>query len=342
MRLRREVEHSFHSGDLTAERYRELRGVLKLQLDEIRGMNLSQLGLESAASPADASHRFSEAQAAQKREEYEAARKYVESVDDDVYADYLLDMLGEEREGKRSGDSGGRFWAKIRRRPEISDLEVAAFLALVFAFLFGPYLLNGPHPTGRALERINVSAEPVQEMNITAAAIMLPDGVILTPRAKYSLSGKVVAKYWYDSALTYMFTKWVGIDAFEAETIPLDLCIVWGDLAAPEYEDSLSYRMVDADNTDFGRRVRGCQPAYNPGKPLPSTKDFPNQITNNHLIPANDNVYAAMTRIGVGDEVVIDGYLVDVGGMKTSLARNDRGCEIIYVERIRLGRDVYS
>jgi hypothetical protein len=74
-------------------------------------------------------------------------------------------------------------------------------------------------------------------------------------------------------------------------------------------------------------------------------------VANHHLVPASDDVAAAMKRIRAGDLVTLRGKLVDVeildrgGGSRfrsrTSLSREDVGsgaCEQVWVEAIDVER----
>jgi hypothetical protein len=75
--------------------------------------------------------------------------------------------------------------------------------------------------------------------------------------------------------------------------------------------------------------------------------------SNNHIIPANENIRKAVdSKVRVHDKIVLDGYLVNVEGrnqgrrisMKSSLTRKDsnRGaCEIIYVTGVQVEDKMY-
>lgn len=66
-------------------------------------------------------------------------------------------------------------------------------------------------------------------------------------------------------------------------------------------------------------------------------------VTNVHVIPASDAVYAQLRRIRHGELVTLHGQLVDVrlrdGSVaSTSTTPGDRDCEIVHVTRIEIGR----
>jgi hypothetical protein len=114
---------------------------------------------------------------------------------------------------------------------------------------------------------------------------------------------------------------------------PLDLGIVWGDLAEPGRAEGISFRAVH----------RGVRFRPEPGTALPV--DWEEQITNNHLIPADPAVNAALMAVAVGDRVRLRGYLVVVTGegilpWRSSTRRDDNtifgGCEIILVTGVEV------
>lgn len=66
-------------------------------------------------------------------------------------------------------------------------------------------------------------------------------------------------------------------------------------------------------------------------------------VTNVHLIPANDAVLAKIRRIRHGELVTLRGQLVNVRDAQgrvatTSIAAGDRDCEILYVTQIEIDR----
>lgn len=114
---------------------------------------------------------------------------------------------------------------------------------------------------------------------------------------------------------------------------PLDLGIVWGDLAEPGRADAISFRTVP----------RGVNYRAGPDAVLPV--NWEEQITNNHLIPANPSIGAALMAVEVGQRVRLRGYLVVVTGddirpWRSSVRRNDNtiigGCEIILVTGVQV------
>ncbi|WGH78221.1 hypothetical protein [Jannaschia ovalis] len=114
---------------------------------------------------------------------------------------------------------------------------------------------------------------------------------------------------------------------------PLDLGIVWGDLARPGGTDAIEFRTAP-------RAVWAITP---PDAALPA--NWSEQVTNNHLIPANQAVSDALMAIEVGAQVRLRGYLVEVTGDRistwsSSTRRDDStivgGCEIILVTDVEI------
>jgi nitrogenase subunit NifH len=75
--------------------------------------------------------------------------------------------------------------------------------------------------------------------------------------------------------------------------------------------------------------------------------------SNNHVIPANENIYQAIKTIREKDRVVLKGLLVNLKGTykgqtvtwNTSLSRTDIGndsCELFYVSEVRIETKVYE
>jgi hypothetical protein len=150
--------------------------------------------------------------------------------------------------------------------------------------------------------------------------VALGDGFEARLLHGYVLEGRVVSRREFRN------------DATSAVS-PLDLGIVWGDLAEPGATDELSFRA--------GPRVLWTR--FGPEAELP--RNWEEQVTNNHLIPANQSVNDALMAVEVGQQVRLSGYLVVVTGedirpWRSSTRRDDStivgGCEIILVTGIEV------
>ncbi len=144
------------------------------------------------------------------------------------------------------------------------------------------------------------------------------------PKYTYELRGLVVSLYdsevWYDVAHKK--------DPFNTK----DLCLVWSNNAL-----SGLYQKGNFSHGEFT-----CYWYFN------NSEDYKNfystEISNNHLIPADENIYKKIKQVRIGDQIRLKGYLSeyqvsDANGKKiysrgTSTTREDIGnqsCETIYV-----------
>ncbi|QFS84370.1 hypothetical protein FIU97_16565 [Roseivivax sp. THAF40] len=156
------------------------------------------------------------------------------------------------------------------------------------------------------------------QTSVPARRVELGNGFKAELLYGYVIEGRVVTRR------RYRFTRM-------GEIAPLDLGIVWGELAEPGGTDAIR----------FGTGHRSLRWNSPPGATLPD--NVREQITNNHLIPANQAVYDALRAIDVGSHVRISGYLVEVTGdgispWRSSTIRDDAfsltGCEIIFVTKV--------
>jgi len=186
--------------------------------------------------------------------------------------------------------------------------------------------------TGLATDEIDTSQDPVQTSHKSDEPITkeIKNGhFAITPVAEYGISGMVVGKETYSSG-------WDG------EISPVDLAIVWGKLAEPEYGRYITY----------GQSNRWYSYQYKPGSPFDNSFVI-SHSANNHIIPANENIRKAVKTIKEKDRVVLEGFLVNIKGTyrgqpvtwNTSLSRTDTGrasCELFYVSKVRIDTKVYE
>lgn len=189
-----------------------------------------------------------------------------------------------------------------------------------------------PQKSGIDFDSIDTSGDPIQTSYKSEAPIVkeIKNGQFtITPVAEYKLSGMVVSKETYSD-------DWGG------KISPVDLAVVWGKLAEPEYDQYMSYSQ--------GNRWYFYQ--YKPDSPFDNSYVI-SHSANNHIIPANENIVEAVKTIGKGDRIVLEGFLVNIKGTyegrpvtrNTSMTRKDTGdgsCEIFYVTKIRINTDVYE
>ncbi len=204
----------------------------------------------------------------------------------------------------------------------------ACFIVLVL-FLSG---CDRPKVTGVEPDEIDTSRDPVQIPYKADEPIVMEvkNGYFrITLVAEYKVSGAVVGKGTYSSG-------WDG------ELSPVDLAIAWGKLAEPESNRYITYTQ--------GNRWYFYQ--YKPGSPFDNSYII-SHSSNNHIIPANENIRRAVKAVKKKNKVVLEGFLVNLKGIykdqpvtwNTSLSRTDAGgssCELFYVSRVRIETKVYE
>ena len=197
------------------------------------------------------------------------------------------------------------------------------------------YLFSGcdrPTLTGVEFDKVDTSQDPIQKIYKSDEPIIkeFKNGhFTITSLAKYELSGVVVSKETYSS-------NWDG------EISPMDLAIVWGNLAEPEYDRFITYNQSN----------RWYHFKWREGSPVDHSYII-SHSSNNHVIPANENIYRAIQTIRKKDRVVLKGLLVNLKGTykgqtvtwNTSLSRTDTGngsCELFYVSQVRIETKVFE
>ncbi len=180
------------------------------------------------------------------------------------------------------------------------------------------------------MDPARAAAEPLQE-EIGGEAIELElkgFRIRLVPRATYRITGYAV------ETSRLLLDEWDFVS-------PIDVALVWGPVADPaalrHVKFHLSRRYVSYFwDGDLPVRAQGALPSH---------------ISNNHLVPAGEEVARELDRIRVGDLVTLAGKLVDieirdgtgrvVRRSPTSLSRSDVGsgaCEQIWVESAEVER----
>lgn len=212
-------------------------------------------------------------------------------------------------------------------------------LALLTALIWGDQVLGitglGRPPAGATFENldteIDISHDPLQAY-YSGESIIRKFGneeFSITPVAKYEVSAMVGSmKIYYDD---------------EARLMPVDLALVWGKLAEPEYDANISYSQ--SDRWYYTKYKSGSQFDYN---------FVVAHSANTHIIPVNDNISKAIKTIKNKEKVSLSGFLVNpvrkdsegkITFSKTSLTRTDTdagSCENLYVEKVRIGNKTYK
>jgi hypothetical protein len=152
--------------------------------------------------------------------------------------------------------------------------------------------------------------------------------VRLAPRADYRITGYAV------ETSRHLLDDWDYV-------LPMDLALAWGPVADPALLARMRFHLS-------GRYVSWW---HDGGSPNPGSQVIQAHVSNNHLVPATDDVARDLARIRVGDLVTLRGKLVDVQiadragrivhRSRTSLVRDDVGsgaCEQVWVESVEVER----
>ncbi len=198
--------------------------------------------------------------------------------------------------------------------------------ALVTFFFLLVLIGCGPRPQGTPYsEAIEINLEPEQyPADDVSEFVFQPNKnkYLIKPRAEYFLSGIVLGKerYVYDRG---------------ADIAPYDLAIAWNKLVLTKLYKQLKW-------SQSGRWYLW---RYNEDFPFDNTF-VARYSSNNHIIPANPNIKAALGLVRKGESIDLSGYLVNVSQAageeeftwNSSLSREDQGggsCEVFYVTELR-------
>lgn len=235
-------------------------------------------------------------------------------------------------------------------------IVIAIILLITFRGWIGYWLKFGiaiPYEfTGKPIDVIqepiqtDYTPEIQQKKTFTYKSLINDNQMELIPQAHYELSGTVVAfnhdfffiNKFFDSAALY------------------DLGASWGKMSDQKFFKK--YFKIYSQKVEFtGSRRLNWQWKYN--TPLDSSY-INSHISHTHIIPANNNIMAAMLKLKLYDKVKIEGELVDMNYYApnrptpvkyyTSLSRTDvdsssRGsgaCETLYVTKVQIGNFVYK
>lgn len=193
-------------------------------------------------------------------------------------------------------------------------------------------MFNKPDYTISSISYIDTSKDPVQNSvsHVEPIAVKINNNdFLITPLAEYKVAARVLSRHNY-------YWGW------SANLAPVDLALAWGGIADNDMTKGIKfsqsnrwyYYTYEADSNFDGNYIA-----------LHSS--------NNHIIPANDNVKEALNKVKTDDLIIIEGYLVKVDGREngkivfwnTSLTRSDTGdgsCEVIYAKKIQIGRKIYE
>ncbi|HEY1435404.1 MAG TPA: hypothetical protein VGG65_08520 [Thermoanaerobaculia bacterium] len=196
-------------------------------------------------------------------------------------------------------------------------------------------LFVGRHPlelgllAHRKAPRPDVRGEPAQTIEEKAPFEYVARGhrFRITPRFRWDEAARVVSEEPYRFGAA-------------GALIPEDLALVWGPLLGPPYAGRISYSQGSRFffwRTKDGSLDRGTIVSH---------------AANTHVIPADTILRRAIRCVSEGDDVRLEGWLVDVDGVSdpafhwgTSTSRTDEGpnsCETVYLERLTINERVYE
>ncbi len=152
----------------------------------------------------------------------------------------------------------------------------------------------------------------------------------VTPLYAYELWGLVVSFHHSASFVDISHRQWK--DFLNTK----DVCVLWGRNVETGVYGRMKFR-----NRDFT-----CYYRYADRETGELFTE--NALSNNHLLPADPLVAAAVRRARTGDQVRLKGWLVSYGikgspyARRSSTVRNDRGngaCEVVYVTELEVLRE---
>lgn len=198
-------------------------------------------------------------------------------------------------------------------------------LGLLVVVLLGNFAFSRPRSVGTG-DPIDASREPVQ------TATDRPPFEIETGKGRVTLEPRAA----FDAAAVVAGAERYRLDG-GAFLCPVDLVMTWGKLPEEPYRSKVSYSQMT--RFYFWRTpAADMDLAY-----------IQSHSSNMHMIPAGANVRRALLAVDEGDRVRIRGLLVnarreDGFTWNSSTTRQDEGpgaCELVWVEEIQIGRDVY-
>lgn len=210
--------------------------------------------------------------------------------------------------------------------PPAARLSAGALLALLLALC-----ACAPAPTFEDPSPIDISQDPEQKAIDDPEPFVLSRAgyrIVLTPLASYVLRGVVLGEHDYHFDVS-------------SDLAPCDVAVAWGKLVQGDLYKHLSWSQ---DGRWYNWRY---------GADFAADDAFVSRwSSNNHVIPASEFLEKAVKSIRSGDVVEMGGKLVRVEGRKgdstfhwtSSTSRTDReggSCELIYLERLKVGAKVY-
>jgi hypothetical protein len=214
-----------------------------------------------------------------------------------------------------------------------SYIRIIVIMLVVIAasIITAKYFLEKPISVEEVTTPLNPLEDPVQNEVQDLESFTFNKGnllLLIFPQKEYEITAKVVSKKRYH-------------DGWGAKIVPYDFTLAWGKLTELGMKKLIKYSQM--------RRFYFFKYTWN----CPLTQDYIGEhSSNNHLIPANENILNVFRKIKKGDIIQLWGYLVNIEGTykgrdvnwRTSTTRTDTGngaCEVIYVEKVRIKNKIY-
>lgn len=207
-----------------------------------------------------------------------------------------------------------------------SPVLCGAVVLLLYAFRHPIELAVLRHESAPAPD---VSGDPIQERD-GKKPFEFPAGgkrYRLNPRFRWDESARVVGERAYHLGAS-------------ASLIPEDYALAWGPVLRPPFAGKIHYSQYARFymwGTSDGSLDRGTIVTH---------------TANTHIIPATSRLKTAVACVREGDDVRLEGWLVDVDGLDdpgfhwtTSTTREDEGpesCETVYLTRLTINTRVYE
>lgn len=235
------------------------------------------------------------------------------------------------------GPAGKRPLAK-RIVSDRAFVLLAVLIGAVLAAIFLPKVLGrvpAPEPSAEKPQVINLAQEPEQTMLEKHTLLTKGQGFTLLALARYRICARVMEKSVNG-----------GYGPTMKNIYPIDVALAWGDFAITDYDRYLEYEYLEDKNKT---RTFWMASRDNTAPPIPF-EYIGTHFSNNHVCPANENIYNAVARLKKKQDVIMEGYLArttlyDSEPYDSSLTRGDDGpgaCESFYVEKIQVGQEVYK
>lgn len=216
------------------------------------------------------------------------------------------------------------------KKPLGTTINYIRLLAIIFVTTTSIVLLSLIYSSLQAWpgEGINTYA-PIQETYAQKEPIIIVHGsntYYLTPKARYNATVMVAHTKRY----------FIGPVASIA---PIDMFFLWGSIPTEDYR---SYMKVSQKMRRGGVKLSKNSPY--------DYRYVYMQGSNNHIIPANDELKKILLKVQKHDIVSMEGYLVNVENSRmypwsSSMTRSDEGngaCEIFYVNKVIIDDIVYQ